>query len=193
MNKVWLRALRGTGNGVALAEQQDSVDEHVAWLQASVTQQAQGTKCVQRTRITMDKVRLQSQWTKCVQQTIVTTNKVWLQALRATGSESVLEKLQEAVKEHAAWLEANMTQQLETYTDFVERRRNVSCDESEEGRGAAAADNGGAGSHRQAAALEVFEGDQPGSVAVAAEEGDAEADKLLEQRVRGVVRFGPLR
>jgi hypothetical protein len=104
-----------------------------------------------------------------------------VQALQAVGGGGALAKLQEAVKEHAAWLEANMTQQHRTYADFVAQRRSGNEEETGEA-------GNGAGSHGEAS-LEVFEGRQPGSVAVAAEENDKDAEQFLEQCVRGVVRI----
>ena len=101
-----------------------------------------------------------------------------MQALRAVGQTAGMETLQARVKEHASWLEANTTRQLATYARFVAQRRAI-----DGGDAATAAEE-----EHEEIAMEVFGGAQPGSVALAAEQSDEDADAALEQRVRGVVR-----
>jgi hypothetical protein len=99
-----------------------------------------------------------------------------VQALRSTGGSDHAAQLRDRVLEHASWLEANTSQQLQSYVSFIDERTGMAD-------GASASVG-----HAAEEGLNIFDGRQPGSVALAVEEAETDPVAELEQRVRNVVR-----
>ena len=140
-----------------------------------------------------------------------------MQALRESGRSDAAEQLQERVREHAQWLEANTTQQLRTYTSFAAQRDTSTSNSAASAarqaskrsgtsssgyrrstgggyRGAGGGDdsksgNGEEGGDRGGSevAMRVFAGQKPESVALAEEVAEEDPSADVEARVRNVV------
>jgi hypothetical protein len=114
-----------------------------------------------------------------------------VQALREAGQGGALVRLRERVHEHVHWLKDNTSQQLRTYAAFAAQRAHGSSNSS----GASPSSNGtgvtAGGEHsreQSTAGMTLFEGRQPGSLAVV-DEAEAENPAAdVEGRVQTVVR-----